>query len=223
MLEEIVHRVSNDDPVRGRWPVSNAAVGKVWCDASNLAVGVCVEINGDIVEDACWLRQKNDASHINLAELDAVLKGVNLALKWNLTRMEIVTDSATVYSWLNSILTLNRRICTHGLGEALVRRRLSLLADLIKECNLQVSVVKVASEVNRADRLTRVPRRWLSARPTTTSFIAVSNEEKADEIRRLHQWHHFGKRRTLYVVNHVRPDLRASEEDVKRIVEACPR
>ena len=41
--------------------------------------------------------------HINIAELDAVLKGVNLALKWGLKDISVMTDSATVLSWLCSV------------------------------------------------------------------------------------------------------------------------
>ena len=43
-------------------------------DASLFAMGVALEANGAIVEDACWLRLENDTRHINLAELDATLK-----------------------------------------------------------------------------------------------------------------------------------------------------
>ena len=45
-------------------------------------MGMALGVNGSIVEDACWLRPINDPRHINLAKLDAVIKGVNLALQW---------------------------------------------------------------------------------------------------------------------------------------------
>ena len=35
--------------------------------------------------------------NINLAELDAVLKGVNMALMWKATRLHLYTDSACVH------------------------------------------------------------------------------------------------------------------------------
>ena len=38
-----------------------------------------------MLKDAAWLRKKDDFNHTNLAELMAVLKGINLALKWGLT------------------------------------------------------------------------------------------------------------------------------------------
>ena len=49
----------------------------VWMDASSVAAGVALEMNGTVIEDACWLHPTNDAQHINLAELDAALKGAN--------------------------------------------------------------------------------------------------------------------------------------------------
>ena len=44
------------------------------------------------------VEKKNDYNHINVAEMDAVLKGINLAIKWGLREIEIRTDSATVLS-----------------------------------------------------------------------------------------------------------------------------
>lgn len=40
------------------------------------------------------VKKKEDYNH--MAELEAVLKGFNLALKWRLREVEIRTDSATV-------------------------------------------------------------------------------------------------------------------------------
>ena len=45
-----------------------------------------------MVEDASWLRPE-DASHIILAELDVVIKGVNVALVWKLKTLHVRTDS----------------------------------------------------------------------------------------------------------------------------------
>ena len=61
-------------------------------------LGVVLQKDGVVVEDAAWLRKKEDNTHINVAELEAVVKGVNLALKWNIRRLQ--TDSTTVFGWL---------------------------------------------------------------------------------------------------------------------------
>ena len=81
-LQEVVKRLKVDGPVGGVCKVATDGDGKVWCDASNLAVGVVVEMNGKVMEDALWLRNKDDGAHIVVAELDAVLKGINLVLNW---------------------------------------------------------------------------------------------------------------------------------------------
>lgn len=62
-------------------------------------VGSAVEVDGLIIEDACWLR-RDEYSHINLAELDAVVKGLNLVLSWNTKNLILKTDSQTVYHWV---------------------------------------------------------------------------------------------------------------------------
>lgn len=87
VVQEVVEEVRHHDPVRGRWHVPKLEKGVVWCDTSSMATGVCFEIDGVIVENVAWLRKKHDYNHIDIAELDATIKGVNLALKWSLFQM----------------------------------------------------------------------------------------------------------------------------------------
>lgn len=54
--------------------------GAVWCDASIIFTRVIQEIGGVVLEDAAKLRKKNDCNHINVVDLDSILKGVNLTL-----------------------------------------------------------------------------------------------------------------------------------------------
>ncbi|XP_067932885.1 uncharacterized protein [Watersipora subatra] len=98
-LDEIDNSIHRHDPVTGQWKVPASESGKVWCDASSLAIGACVEIDNQIVEDASWLRGVNDGAHINMAELEGVIKAINMAMKWNLKNVTILTDSATVFGW----------------------------------------------------------------------------------------------------------------------------
>ena len=172
LLAQMMEKVRHYDPVQGEWSVSAGSEGKVWCDASSLAVGVCVEIDGCVVEDAAWLRKEEDAAHINAAELEAVVRGLSLAVKWGLCVVTILTDSASVMAWLSSAIQNVRRPKVGGLGEMLIRRRLALITDLIEEYSMTVSVCKVASAVNKADELTRVPKAWLeSVKRNTISAI----------------------------------------------------
>ena len=206
-----------EDPVGGRWFVSEAGEWKIWCDASSLALGVCLAVNGAVVEDAAWLRKATDASHINVSELDAVLKGVNLALKWQLCKFEIMTDSATVCSWVRSVITGDSRIKTKGSAEMLIRRRLSDLRDLISQFGLSVKVSLVKSAQNRADVLTRVKKSWLEAVKQCGEVACAA----AVDVAGLHSKHHFGVDRTLYLARLVDPSV--ARRDVKKCVQSCQR
>ena len=75
----VAARLATEDPCRGLWCVRGERA-VVWTDASSLAAGVVVETpQGDAIEDASWLR-RDKSSHINMAELDAAVRGVNLAI-----------------------------------------------------------------------------------------------------------------------------------------------
>jgi hypothetical protein len=223
MLRHLLNEVRMNDPVKGRWIVPDVSEGRVWCDASSLAIGVSLEIGGAIVEDASWLRKENDPAHINLAELDAVVKGINLALKWDVKELEVRTDSATVFGWLKSILTNERRIKTRGLGEALVIRRLSLVKTIVEEYELKMTVVFVNSSSNIADRLTRVPRKWIALGRSHSFGAVAANSEYQDEIRRIHGLHHLGVNRTWHVVKQCLPECSIKKEDVAEVVGQCLR
>ena len=169
------------------------------------------------------MRKQDDSAHINLAELEALLKGINLALCWGLKKINLVTDSATVYAWVSSILNGDRRIKTHGLGEALVRRRLCLLKDLISECCLNVQVELVKSQFNKADWLTRVPKRWLAGK-VEVSVAMLGEKEEVDRqtlIKQVHNIHHFGVNRTLFTVRRCHPGVDFSRLDVEQVVNSC--
>jgi ribonuclease HI len=89
----------------------------VWCDASSLAIGTVLEVAGEIVEDCSWLRKQDNMAHINRAELEAVIKGLNLATKWEFECITIMCDLATVVGWLNSLINGDKPFQEHGLGE----------------------------------------------------------------------------------------------------------
>lgn len=77
MMSEVITKMYHD-PSRGDCCVTGEV--NAWVDASSLAAGVVLERHGAILKDACCLRPRNDAQHINLAGLDVTLKGLNLAL-----------------------------------------------------------------------------------------------------------------------------------------------
>lgn len=220
MIREVVERVRMGDPVKGRWtvPMKGTKSGTVWCDSSSIAMGVLLEIEDEGVEDAAWLRKKDDVNHINVAELESVLKGVNLALKWGLKNIELKTDSATVYAWVKATLTEEKRVRTKGGAEMIVKRRLCILRNLIDEFSLSVTVTHVATSKNKADELTRVKKSWL------TDVKGDQSEEAevcagAVDLEKVHQMHHVGVERTLYLSRKIDPNV--TRRAVKEVVSGC--
>ena len=216
MIGEVIERITKEDPVRGRWAVCNTTKGTVWCDASSIALGVVLEIDTVEVEDAAWLRKKDDFNHINVAELEAVVKGVNLAVKWGLSEITVVTDSATVYSWINLSLTEERRIKSKGAAEILVKRRLGVLKNLVEELNLTIEVILVSSQKNKADKMTRVKKAWIEMEKVgcKQSFCAVGLS-----VQEGHKMHHMGVERTLFLARKIDPGV--TKDTVKRVVRDC--
>ena len=115
----------------------------MWCDGSSIALGVVIEIAGTTVEDTDWLRKKDDFNHINVAELEAALKEINLAIKWGLKSIELVTASATAHRWIQLTLTEKQRVKTKGADEIMVKRRLGVLRSLVDVCGLNIAVTLV--------------------------------------------------------------------------------
>ena len=54
-LHEVVKCIQSSVPVQGVWFAPAHQPGCVWCDASSLAIGIVLDIDGQTIEDACWL------------------------------------------------------------------------------------------------------------------------------------------------------------------------
>ena len=214
-----------NDPVKGKWSVSAKKQCKVWCDASSIAIGASIDIEGQIVEDAAWLRKNDDSMHINVAELEAVLKGLNLAIKWGMKEADLVTDSVTVYNWVRSVITDSHRPKVSGLSEMIVRRRLGVIAELMATYDIKLDVSLVRSADNKADALTRVDQKWLKradllAGPPVTAAAVGPTTDLEMEVRRMHNIHHLGVRGMLYLVeNKFGPDI--DKQVVENVVREC--
>ena len=180
------------------------------CDASGLAVGVVLAVNGTTVEDAAWLRKRDDHNHINVAELEAVLKGVNLTLKWGFTIVYVMTDSAAVYNYVMSVITTEKRVRTKGATEMIIKRRLGTLGNLLEEFGLQIQVALVSTEKNKADALTRIKKKWL-LKDSADLVCSMA-------LARDHEMHHLVVDRTLYLAS--RQDPHVKLEDLRCIIQA---
>ena len=219
MLHEMVNRVLANDPVQGEWSVSDTKRCKVWCDASSIAVGASIEVEGHIVEDAAWLRKVDDSMHINVAELEAVIKGLNLAIKWGMIETTIITDSVTVYNWVKSVITDSHRPKVNGMCEMIVKRRLGVIGELMTTYNIELSVSLVKSACNKADALTRVDRKWLKRNQPTIAAVGQPIDVKA-AVKSMHEMHHLGVGSTLYLAKQrFGPDIERGI--VENVVKEC--
>ena len=218
MLRDILERVNIKDPVTGVWHVQKSNNGVIWCCTSALALGVHLEINGAIVEDAAWLRKKDDFNHINMAELETVLKGINLALKWNLTGVELKADSATVVGWINTVSNNDKRIKTKGASEMIIKNRLGILKDLLKGFSVTLHVTFVPTQKNKADSLTKVFKEWLSLEKTAAyGFDRCCSGLDIEEV---HNRHHMGVEKTFLLARKL--DQSVTKAEVKEVVK-CER
>ncbi len=224
MLAELVQRTCREDPAQGIWLMDRNQPVRLWCDASNIATGVAIAVDGEIVEDAAWLRKKDDTAHINVSELDAVIRGINLCLKWGIRQLTVMTDSSTVAGWLKAVLDNAHRIRTHALSEMLIRRRLDLLRELVRQEGMEITVEKVRSSDNKADSLTRVPKRWLGANAScdAAALVGAAVNDVTEAIRRIHDIHHLGVDRTWELAR-IRLGEQISKRMVRRVVNGCRR
>lgn len=74
-------------------------------DVSSLTTDVLLEIDRHVIKDVWWQWPVGDAQHINLAELDAMLKGINIALQWGIRGLRLFMDTTCVHWWVSDMLT----------------------------------------------------------------------------------------------------------------------
>jgi len=222
-LDDLFEKLEKEgDPAKGQWSVACTPKIVLWTDASQIAMGVALEVNDDIIEDAAWLRKKEDCSHINMSELDAVIKGINLATRWNPSCIELMVDSATVAGWLRSVFDHTHNVHSKSMGELLIRRRLQVLEEMVKFMEAPITVTLVPSHKNKADELTRVPRNWLKKEMTSACAHVMDPDCLKNYIREIHEKAHFGTARTLELVRSKFGD-EAKPTLVKEVISECAR
>ena len=103
-LKEIQER---GDSVTGDWSFDKSKEWNLYTDASKHALGCVLKVGNVVVLDNTWLRNLNDARHINIAELDAVIKGIGMvyqtkrALCIDPIQVTVHCDNSSVVAWLN--------------------------------------------------------------------------------------------------------------------------
>ena len=75
--------------------------------------------------------------------------------------LTLAVDSLTVVNWMTSVIDKRNRVCTKGVAETLVKRRLGMISDIITEYGFNVTVRFVPSVENKAEHMTKVPKKWL--------------------------------------------------------------
>ena len=217
VLKEVLKRVEENDPAHGEWEV-HGDEGKVWVDASSLALGALVQIGGVTFEDATWLRKGRSEVHINMAELDAVQRGVNIAFAWKLNKLQLFTDYVTVFHWISVAVTGKSRLRSKDSAELLIRRSVNLFRVLIDDYNLDVNVNLISSKENLIDSIARIPGGWMRMLKlndvTNCAGMALTDGKSILEIPR--RTGHFGVRRTLHFVRKKFPTV--LKEDVQKVI-----
>ena len=134
-------------------------------------------------------------------QLNAVIKSVNMAIKW--AAKSIMIKTSAIYFWMMSIPVLKKdqRIRVSGLSEMLVKRRLFLLVETLEEYQVKWDVMLVPTAENKADALTCVPKQWLGE--DGRAVVALERREdqgNSDLAKRIHDLHHCRIETTLYLL-----------------------
>jgi hypothetical protein len=183
--------------IGGEWFYNPHEQWRVWTDASDVARGCVLQIGEVCVEDTAHLRKKGDKKHINVAELQAIQDGVELAtdyikaLNWkDEVKLKVMCDNATAISWLKQSKERKWK-AIKGLSAKLVERILIQIAELCRMYNIKIDIEYIPSESNLADELSRVPPYMIEQvdfDPTTIEDVVMAagaNQPLPDKYGRL--------------------------------------
>lgn len=104
-----------------------------------------------------------------------------------------------------------------GASEVVVKCYLGILRDLINEFGLVMKVVLVSSSNNKADVLTRVNKSWIKAKVPDSEEEVCCVSANID-LRQMHNMHHMGVDRSLYLAHKVDPTI--AKEAVRKVVQS---
>jgi len=211
-IRQVKERLINDDPCRGIWNVASAESVVIWCDASSIAFGVVLEIKGSVIEDASWLRKKDDIRHINVAELEAALRGLAMCIKWNVNNVTLKCDNKSVVSWIRESVAEFSKVNTKCMSVLLIRRKLSMIKELCSEYKIKLTVEYVQSSSNKADVLTRIPK-------FIKSELCCNIMGDIDKLKVLHEKCHLGAKRMRFVCD--QQNIKVSNEAIRKLIGNC--
>ena len=169
MATDLAKMATESDEACGRWLIPST---NNWClatDASSTCMSACIMSLEDwqktphaacpVLEDHAWLN-KSSTLHINVLELDALVKGFRCLLKLISPgdTVLLVNDNKAVVSWINKSLR-DEKINIVGLYAVLVERRLDILKETMQGTKVRIEWLETTK--NPADKLTRAPHHWV--------------------------------------------------------------
>ena len=172
------------------------------------------------------IEQTGQCAWAYVAELEAVGRGVNLAIQWGFRSFTVPIDSRMVVSCLDNTTKGRDRVRTKGILEMLIKRCLMVFKVVIAEYQLAVKFNLMPTIEKKADQLTWVAKKCLcyqesesSTEAVTASVVAALDLPAKEAIRAAHLPHHLGVDRTFYLTKRVRSDLTC--DMVKRDISWC--
>ena len=174
------------DPIGGIWQIPPGHAWSVWTDASREAVGFCLQIAGETVEDASFRSSAREMKiHINVRELDAVvlalsrLYQISRIRKERIEQITLFCDNKSVVSWIGSVLR-DDRIRLTTMSYVLVENRLELIREIVSILGATTKVKWVSSSENIADELTRttIPK---------PKIAAIAESSLAQQLESMHR------------------------------------
>jgi transposase InsO family protein len=169
-IEEAIKKFFEDlqkygDSVKGTWQFNKNEKWSLYTDASKYALGAVLLIGDVVVQDGTWLRKVRDRRQINVAELEAFIKGITQivckakrALRiHDRLDIDVYIDNTSVVSWLKRKEERHWTTSKGDTAEA-IEGRLQNLEDTLQAAKISTNVNYVTSEKNLADPLSRIPK-----------------------------------------------------------------
>jgi len=157
LYKHVRQRLRNgDNPMHGAWAVPKTGDWELHTDASSLIQGGLLIRNGVIIED--FANKAPEHVHINVKELNALITGIQLLLRYRPgrgDRCNIYCDNHSVVCWVTATFK-KTPIRSKAMYAELIKTRLLIIQEMIDSTGLDLTIRYVKSSENKADSLTRV-------------------------------------------------------------------
>lgn len=99
------------------------------------------------------------------------------------------------------------KVSTKAASENLTMRRSEIISELVKNYGLVVDITLVKSSQNKANKITRIPQKWLEAmknEPILQAHSATKDKIDANQILEIHlHSEYLGVKQTMYFIRRV--------------------